>query len=150
MAMSSSSGSKYDTSLSDQLSQHLINVRSYCIAYQCHLIEHILENLQYNATDLAAIFANLNYKKEDLFVIMHALQHERDIAGNLAGKLSIELHGDKWSIAKTDFLEKLTKNDEAIITQKLLSKRKFTEADIKEILQDLLITKFDLLLNIRK
>jgi len=137
--MSSSSASKYDTSVSDQLLQHLIKLRSYCIEYQCHLIERILENTQHSTFDLS----------EDFFVIMHALQHERDIAGNLAGKLSIELHADRWSIAKTDFIEKLTEDDAAILTQQLLSKRKFTEADLREILQDLLIAKFDLLLKVK-
>ncbi len=148
--MSSSSPIKHDASLSNQLSRRLLDLRSRCIKYQCHLIERILENPKNRTTDLTSILDDPNYNKEDIFILLHVLRHERSIAGNLAGKLIIELHADRWSIAETDFLKKLTNEDKTIIKQKLLSKRNFLEAEIREILQDLLITKFELLLKIRK
>lgn len=114
---------------SDQMLQHLTRLRSLCVKYQCDLIESIVMN-------------NRHYQKPDILVITDALMHEKTMAGNLAGKLEIELLAGQWTIAKTDFLD----DDKFFISQKLLGKLNFSENDIREILQDLLIAKFDSML----
>ncbi len=123
-----SSNSIDDVNLSNPLLQSLTDLRSHCVSYQCHLIDLILQNSK-----------NRTHQNKDMIAISDVLQDKMA----LAGKLKIELHEGKWLIAETDFVKQLTADDIIIINQKLLSKRKFSEAEIRQTLQDLLITKFD-------
>lgn len=129
--MSSSSPMYSSNGLSDRLLQYLTVLQTNCVKDQCRLIELILEDPR-NQT-------------KDMMAIVNALKHERDLAGNLAGKLNIEWSSDKWSIGKTDFVDE----DVNLIERKLNAvseKSNFSEDDIRKILQNILISKFDLLI----
>jgi hypothetical protein len=133
--MRSSSTTNSNNNSSHEWVNALFQLHSHCVQYQSYLIELILQDSK-NTFNIS----------EDVYAIIEALKHERDLAGNLAGKLNVELIAGTWCIGETAFLDKLTSVDIDIITQKLNSipgKASFSEADIRNILQDLLINKCD-------
>lgn len=130
-----SSLSLKDNPSTDQLFHKLSELRTHCINYQCHIIELLLENP--------------NYQREDIVAIMNVLRHERQTWGNLAGILEIELSGGVWSITKSDFKQNLG-DDIPMLEQKMNAKANFLESDIRALLQDLLICKFDSFLKQKK
>lgn len=140
--MSSSSPIKHDTNLSDHLYKRLRDLRSRCIKSQCRLIENFYLH-------------NPNYLSKDIIDIISELKEERENpAINLAGRMILDLvlNADKgkWSITTNPgFLKNLTKEDRGLLEQKMNAKaKKFSENDIRAVLRDLLISKFDLFLNI--
>lgn len=141
VAMRSSNPIKHDTNLSDQLSKRLRDLRTRCIKNQCRLIENFYLD-------------HPNHLSKDIIDIIKELKEERENpAINLAGRmiLDLTLKADKgeWSITTNpDFLKHLKKEDRALLEQKMNAKaKKFSENDIRVVLRDLLISKFDLFLN---
>jgi hypothetical protein len=130
-----SSVSIKDNQFTDQLLHKLTDLRSHCVNYQCHIIELLLENP--------------NYQRDDIVTIMNVLRHERQTWGNLAGILEIELCAGVWSITKSDFKQNLG-DDIPLIEQKMNAESNFLESDVRALLQDLLICKFDSFLKQKK
>ncbi len=122
---------------------HLLN---RCVEYQCLLIEKILDTPKSSIKNLSDELDDAKGQPADISAIIEVLKHARNPAGNLAGKLNIQLIANKWCITESEFLEKLSAQDIALISEKLNSlpgKRSFSDNDLKWVLQDLLINKCD-------
>lgn len=142
VAMSSSSPIKHDMNLSDQFLKRLHDLRSQCINSQCRLIENFyLHNPDQLSNDMIDIIKELKDERENPAI---------NLAGRMILDLTLKADKGEWSITTNpDFLKSLTPEDHALIEQKINAKaKKFSENDIREVLQDLLVSKFNLFLNI--
>jgi hypothetical protein len=136
----SSSSLNHENNNDKKLLNHLFDLHSNCVKYQCLLIENFYLH-------------HPNHLRNDIIDIIKELKEERENpAINLAGRMILDLtliaDEGEWSITTNpDFLKNLTQEDRALIEQKI-NPKKFSEDDIRLVLQDLLISKFDLFLNI--